>query len=197
MPDDSTKQLQSLVDRIRRGDATARRALLDAAAGRLRRLTAHIFSGSFPALARRHEVDSIVHETWLRLARAMDTVEPESVEHFFRLAAQKVRQVLLDLIERAGKDRSHVPFGSDDRSADPFTPGGRTYDPARLAVWTEFHQKAAALPDDEKAVFEMHYYLDLPQAEIADLLGVHPRKVSRLWVSATDKLAGSAAGSDD
>jgi DNA-directed RNA polymerase specialized sigma24 family protein len=36
----------------------------------------------------------------------------------------------------------------------------------------------------------MHYYLGLPQAEIADLLGLHPRKVSYLWVAATEKLAG-------
>ena len=34
----------------------------------------------------------------------------------------------------------------------------------------------------------MHYYLDLPQAEIARVLELHPRKVSYLWVAATEKL---------
>jgi hypothetical protein len=36
----------------------------------------------------------------------------------------------------------------------------------------------------------MHYYLGLPQAEIARLLNLHPRKVSYLWIAATEELAG-------
>jgi len=34
----------------------------------------------------------------------------------------------------------------------------------------------------------MHYYLELPQAEIARMLDLHPRKVSYPWVAATEKL---------
>ncbi|QEL19612.1 ECF-type sigma factor [Limnoglobus roseus] len=113
MSNESTQHLQSIVNRVRRGDPAARRDLLDAACGRLRRLTAHILSASFPALAGRHEVDSVVHETWLRLAKAMESVEPESVEHFFRLAAQKVRHVLLDLVERGRRGHSHDALGLD------------------------------------------------------------------------------------
>lgn len=191
MSGDTLHRLQSIVGRVRAGDPDARRALLDAACDRLRRLAAHVLAGSFPAVARRHDVDSVVGETWLRLARALETVEPESVEHFFRLAAQKVRQVLLDLVERDRRGGGVAALGS--ASVD----GGRTHDPARLSVWTEFHQRAAALPDDERAVFEMHYYLDLPQAEVAAALGLHPRKVSRLWVAAADKLAVVLVGPDD
>ncbi|QEL19611.1 sigma factor-like helix-turn-helix DNA-binding protein [Limnoglobus roseus] len=62
-------------------------------------------------------------------------------------------------------------------------------------MWTEFHRRVAELPDDERSVFEMHYYLDLPQAEIAAALALHPRKVSRLWLAATDKLSDCLAGS--
>ncbi len=194
MRGDSTQEFQSLAARLRRGDPAARRELLDRSCGRLQRLAAHILSGSFPGAARRHDVDSIVHDTWLRLAQALESVQPESVEHFFRLAAQKVRHVLLDLVERERRGRGHEMIGFSG-SLGELAPGGQTHDPARLAVWTEFHAKAAALPDDERAVFEMHYYLDLPQAEIADLLGLHPRRVSRLWIAATDKLADGVADS--
>ena len=55
-------------------------------------------------------------------------------------------------------------------------------------MWTEFHEKVATLSEQERAVFEMHYYLELPQAEIARMLDLHPRKVSYLWVAATEKL---------
>jgi RNA polymerase sigma factor (sigma-70 family) len=188
MAGDSTQSLRPLVERMRQGDATARRDLLDRACGRLHRLAGHILAGSFPAVARRHELDSVVHETWLRLAQALDSVKPESVEHFFRLAAQKVRHVLLDLVDRERRGLGHEAVGLSGSQPD-LALGGRTHDPAKLAVWTEFHAKAATLPDDERAVFEMHYYLDLPQAEIASLLDLHPRKVSRLWIAATDKLA--------
>jgi DNA-directed RNA polymerase specialized sigma24 family protein len=65
---------------------------------------------------------------------------------------------------------------------------GTTYDPARLALWTEFHEQVAMLSEQERAVFEMHYYLELPQVEIAQVLELHPRKVSYLWIAATEKL---------
>jgi hypothetical protein len=51
---------------------------------------------------------------------------------------------------------------------------GTTYDPARLALWTELHEKVATLNDQERTVFEMHFYLELPQAEIARVLELHP-----------------------
>jgi RNA polymerase sigma factor (sigma-70 family) len=193
MPGDTTHLLHDLVDRIRRDDPAARRALLDAAYGRLRRLAAHILSGSFRDIAVRHDLDSVVNDAWLRLATAVESARPESVEHFFRLAAQKVRHVLLDLVERKGRD--HDSLRSSDGSG-PGAVGGRTLDPSRLAEWTEFHRRAAALPDDERAVFEMHYYLGLPQSEVATALDLHPKKVSRLWLAATDKLADCMAGSE-
>lgn len=188
MSDNTIAQLHDLIEGIRRKDPGARHALLERACGRLRRLAAHILSGSFADLSRRHELDSVVHETWLRLAQALETTEPVSVEHFFRLAAQKVRHVLLDMVERHRRGLSREALGLSDSRAGP-APGGLTHDPERLARWTEFHEQVASLPDDERAVFEMHYYLELPQAEIAQLLGLHPRKVSRLWISSTDKLA--------
>jgi DNA-directed RNA polymerase specialized sigma24 family protein len=45
------------------------------------------------------------------------------------------------------------------------------------------------LDEAERSVFEMHYYLGLPQAEVAKLLKLHPRKVSYLWIAATERLA--------
>jgi RNA polymerase sigma factor (sigma-70 family) len=68
-------------------------------------------------------------------------------------------------------------------------PLNQTYDPARLAEWTEFHERVDHLPAAEREVFELHYYLGLTQAEVAKLLDLSPRQVSYLWVAATDRLA--------
>jgi RNA polymerase sigma-70 factor (ECF subfamily) len=180
MSPDATVELQALLERLRQGDRQAGRDLLERAHQRLRKLAGRILSGSFPALRGGHDLDSVVDETWLRLARALEQVRPPTVADFFRLAAHKVRQVLLDLVDRERR-------GARERGEEE--PAGGTHDPARLAQWTELHERVAALPESERAVFEMHYYLGLPQSEIAQALGLHPRKVSYLWVAATDKLA--------
>jgi RNA polymerase sigma factor (sigma-70 family) len=190
MNEGSSVELQGLLDRLRQGDREARRLLLERACERLRRLAGRMLHGSFPELARRHEVDSVVHETWVRLLQALEKTEPPTVVDFFRLAAHKFRQVLLDMAqsERRRGQREVLGLSGVDSAGPAPSAAGTTYDPARLALWTEFHEKVATLSEPERAVFEMHYYLDLPQAEIARVLELHPRKVSYLWIAATEKL---------
>jgi RNA polymerase sigma factor (sigma-70 family) len=190
MDEDATVALQGLLDRLRAGDREARRLLLERAYERLRRLAGRILHGSFPEVARRHELDSVVDETWVRLLQAVEKTEPATVADFFRLAAHKFRQVLLDMARSERRRAQREILGLSAANGDGAAPlvSNTTHDPARLALWTEFHEKVATLAELERAVFEMHYYLDLPQAEIARVLELHPRKVSYLWIAATEKL---------
>src|SRR5215468_9983552 len=190
MAEDGSVELQGLLDLLRKGDREARRLLLERACERLRQLAGRMLHGSFSELARRHELDSVVHETWVRLLQALDKAEPPTVADFFRLAALKFRQVLLDMAqgERRRAQREVLGLSGTDSAAPAPSPASTTHDPARLGLWTEFHEKVATLSEPERAVFEMHYYLDLPQAEIARVLELHPRKVSYLWIAATEKL---------
>jgi RNA polymerase sigma factor (sigma-70 family) len=188
----ATVELQQLLDRLRSGDQRARREFLEQICGRMRRLAGKILTGSFPNLQRGHDVDSIVHETWLRLMQALEKADPPTVADFFRLAAHKIRQVLLDMAEhqrRYQRENETLHPGSESQ-ASRFEPGSQSLDGARLAVWTAFHNKVGTLAETERTIFEMHYYLGLPQAEIARTLNLHPRKVSYLWVAATEQLAG-------
>ena len=196
MDQDTTIQLQSLLDRLRQGDKAARREFLEQVCSRLRRLAATILFGSFPNLQTRHDVDSVVHETWLRLMQALDKADPPTVADFFRLAAHKIRQVLLDMADRQRRIDQRETFLSrgDSQFSGRGDVANQTYDGARLAQWTEFHNQVGRLEEPERTVFEMHYYLGLPQAEIARTLELHPRKVSYLWISATEKLAGTLGG---
>ena len=190
MAGDDSVELQGLLDRLRQGDREARRLFLERACERLRRLAGRMLHGSFPELARRHELDSVVHETWMRLLQALDKSEPPTVADFFRLAALKFRQVLLDMAqgERRRAQREVLGLSGADGAGPARAAADTTHDPARLAWWTELHEKVATLGEQERAVFEMHYYLELPQAEIARVLQLHPRKVSYLWIAATEKL---------
>ena len=190
MVEDSSLELQGLLDRLRDGDREARRLLLERACERLRRLAGRMLHGSFPELARRHEVDSVVHETWVRLLQALERTEPPTVADFFRLAAFKFRQVLLDMAQSDHRRAQREVLGLSGADSEGPAPSAAstTHDPARLALWTEFHEKVPTLSEQERRVFEMHYYLDVPQAVIARVLELHPRKVSYLWIAATEKL---------
>src|SRR5579883_3049736 len=100
MTGDTSTELQTLLDRLSRGDESARGELLARAYQRLRRIAAAMFHRDFSGLRNRHDLESVVDETWARLMRALETARPPTVEDFLRLVAHKVRQVLLDMAER-------------------------------------------------------------------------------------------------
>jgi RNA polymerase sigma factor (sigma-70 family) len=191
--DETTNDLQLLIDRLRGGDEGARRELLQRAHDRLLRIAATVFRQDFPALHGRHDLESVVSEVWIRLAGALEKTGPETVEGFFGLVFLKVRQVLLDMAQRqrrtdARRGRGMRGPGDSDGPAD-LDPSDTTYDPGQLAVLTEFHEQIEKLPEDQRRIFEMHYYGGFSQAEIAQVLGIHRKQVSRLWLAATGRLA--------
>src|SRR6516164_10950906 len=122
MNEGSSVELQGLLDRLRKGDREARRLLLERACDRLRRLAGRMLHGSFPELARRHEVDSVVHETWMRLLQALEKTEPPTVADFFRLAAHKFRQVLLDMAQSDQRRAQREVIGLSGTYSDGPTP---------------------------------------------------------------------------
>ena len=195
MSDDSCVELQQLLDRFSEGGAIARRDFLERAVGRLRLLAAKVLGRSFPALKGFHDIDSVVNETWMRLLRALETTQPQTVQEFLGLAAHKIRQVLLDMVERSQRIGTEHSLSLGDSSAG-FDPSQVTFDPVQLMIWGEFHQRVAMLDGAERQVFEMHYYLEIPQTQIAVLLKLPRRQVSRLWVKATDRLTDGLAIDD-
>ena len=158
-----------------------------------------MFHRDFPGLRDRHDVESVVDESWARLMRALETVRPPTVEDFLRLVAHKVRQVLLDMADRQKQRDDRVRAAPAGQREQPGRdePADDSLEPGRLALLTEFHRQVENLPGDQRTVFDLHYYTDLPQAEIARLLGMHPRKVSYLWVAATERLAEWLEGLDE
>jgi RNA polymerase sigma factor (sigma-70 family) len=196
---DTTADVRDLIERLRRGDASAREALLDRVYHRLRRIAAATFRKEFPRLHARHDLSSIVDEAWMRLKQALQHTQPESAEAFYSLMFLKVRQVLVDIARKqtrhdarehqAAAGQSQESGGAALRDA-----ADTTHDPARLALWTEIQEEIARLPDRQRLVFDFHYFAELPQAEIARLLDLHPKQVSRLWLAATEHLAQKLDG---
>ncbi len=201
MNGDTTADLQNLVERLRDGDSSARRALVDRVYHRLRQIAAGMFRKDFGRLRGRHDVDSVAHESWVQLMKALETTQPATVEAFYKLVFRKVRHVLLDMARRDGRhdarrqDQPSDPAGSDSAVASDL--GDTTYEPSRLAFWTEIHREIGRLPADQRVVFRFHYFADLPQSEVARLLDLQPKKVSRLWIAATARLAERLDGLEE
>jgi RNA polymerase sigma factor (sigma-70 family) len=193
MSGNTTAEVGDLIERLRQGDDSARRALLERVYHRLCRIAAATLRVEFPRLGDRHELNSVIDEAWMRLLDALKKTKPESADEFYSLIFRKVRHVLLDLARKHTREDArfrHAPNGTDQSTSVPhFEVDDTTNDPAQLAFWTEFHNEVANLPDGERIVFDFHYYAELPQAEIAQLLSLHPKQVSRLWLSATETLA--------
>jgi RNA polymerase sigma-70 factor (ECF subfamily) len=178
------------IERLRAGDESARSEMLNHAADRLRRLARKMLR-DYPAVSRWEETDDVVQNASLRLWRALEQVTPESARHFFNFAALEIRRELIELARSysgpLGDGANLASVGQRDSSGSsrqPLDGAQSTYEPVRLAAWSEFHEQVGKLPDDEREVFDLLWYQELTQTEAAALLGVSERTVKRRWQSA-------------
>jgi RNA polymerase sigma-70 factor (ECF subfamily) len=194
MADDSTTQLQRVLDRLAAGDVSARNELIGRAYDRLLRLARRMLR-NFPRLRPFEDTGDVLHDSLPRLTRALEAVPPGSVAEFFRLAGRQMRWELLDLVqshhdEQALAGRQAAPPQGDSSASTPPTadPPDSTDNPPILASWTEFHEAVAALPEKEREVFDLLYYHELTQTEAAAVLQVAEITVRRRWLAARRQL---------
>jgi len=135
-------------------------------------------------LRRRHRqtlcTTELVHEAWLRIEGRR--LSAESRTHFFNIAAQAMRQVMIDRArarqtEKRGED---MPMMSLDLAED-VTDGEEPFDVLAL------DQVMAALSEidpDLAELAQLYLFGGLSSAEIAQLRGVSERTVYRDWRTA-------------
>jgi len=201
-PGTTTLHLQACLDRLRGGDAAARDELLRHSQERLRRLAAQMLT-RMPAVRRWEDTDDVLQRLLLRMNQLLGRVEVVSVRDYLCLAATNLRRVLIDLIRhyqgphglganyatpppglRDGADRNAPEAVADDSADNTLSPDD----------WSAFHEKAAALPDDERAVFDLRWYHELKPEEAADVLDISLSTCNRRWLSARLILAAAVRG---
>jgi RNA polymerase sigma factor (sigma-70 family) len=142
-------------------------------------------------LDRGHSAASAVHEAWARLLTSplprLD--DPKAlcclVVHLVRFAicdmAKKQREA--DRRYRLRSDQPDSEAGSGLPPADKVEDGIAS-DQQSLSMWSEFHERVAALPEDEQEVFRLGYYAGLSREAIARQLGITVHRVNVLWFKA-------------
>jgi len=168
------------------------------ASDRMRHMARRMLRG-FPQVRRWEDTDDVAQGAALRLHRALAQLGDVDGRHFACLCAVQVRRELLDLARKYGNPRGswrhcdtavlRAATGDIDRIATAVAPP-----PAGLAAWTRFHELVATLPDGEREVFELSWYLGSGQREIARLLECSSRTVRRSWETARRRLVDGLAG---
>jgi RNA polymerase sigma-70 factor (ECF subfamily) len=158
----------------------------------------------FDRVGRWEQTEDVLQNASLRLYEALGQVELTDVRHFYRLAALQIRRELIDLARHyqgpLGMGANHATARAhhpDQSAAAPlFDRAEFSADPQQIQQWGDFHLQVERLPDREREVFELLWYHELPQDEVAELLGLSTRQVKRIWRTAKLKLHDSLADRD-
>lgn len=165
------------------GDRDAVDRLLTVVYDELRGIAEARMSGLAPGQTLRPT--DLVHEAYIKLVAVSDRTW-ENRRHFINAAGTAMRSILVDrarsrLTQKRGGDREREPL-HDDAAAF-------TRDPVEVLAMNEAIE--AFEREDERAaqVVSLRVFLGMPEAEIADVLGVTDRTVQRDWKYAKAWLA--------
>ncbi len=176
MPDSS--DVTQLLRAHAQGDRQALDALLPRIYDELRRIAHGRLRGERPGHTL-HTTD-LVHEAYLKLVR-LDRMDWQSRAHFFAIASQAMRNILVDYAvrqkaQKRGGDQHRVPLEDADLGLE-----------APLDDLVALNQALDQLGDlDERQarVVECRFFGGLTIDETAEALGISPATVSRDWAMA-------------
>ena len=172
---DTPDELTALLQAWSAGDRSAEAKLLPLVYAQLRRQA----EGQLRRERKNHTLrpTAVVNELYIRLA-GQHRAAWANREHFFAVAAQLMRRVLVDHAREHGARKR---AGGWQRVAlDEGIPGEQPRDADLLALDTALDE-LAALDLRRARLVELRYFGGLTLEETADALGISPATVSREW----------------
>lgn len=170
---DDVTPITQLLQQWRDGDAAALDTLTPLVYGELRRV-----AGAYLRRERAGhglQPTELVHEAFVRLIR-QDTPDYQNRAHFLAIAAEHMRQILIDharrrLRRKRGAGAVAVTLNPNDFPIDPTPIDVLDLDAALVTLASFDHRKSRIL--------EMHFFGGLSYDEIATVLGIHVNTVAR------------------
>ena len=178
MPGSSSSQVTELLVRWRGGDREALDSLLPIVYDELRRIARHYLQGERPG----HTLQStaLVNEAYVRMV-AQDFPQWQNRAHFFAVAAQLMRQILVDHARshRASKRGGNVFKVALDEAAEQ--PLATDVD---IVALDDALKNLAEMDPQQSKVVELKFFAGLSIDDTAEVLGISPSTVKRDWITA-------------
>ena len=159
------------------GSPAARDELMPLVYEELRRLAHRHMRGERPG--HTLQTSALVHEAFMRLVDQRN-VHWQSRAHFFAIAAQMMRRVLVDY----ARNRGYAKRGGNARQIslnETIVSEGRT---AEVVALDDALQGLAKLDQRKSQIVELRFFGGLSIEETAEVLGVSPGTVMRDWTLA-------------
>lgn len=184
MQNPAREEVTALLGQLADGDGAAASRLIPIVYDELRRL-----AGGYMRRERREHTlqpTALVHEAYLKLIEQR-AVDWQGRAHFFAIAAQTMRRILVDharghLRDKRGGGMIPVPL----EEALVFSPE-QSSELVRLDASLE---RLAKLDPRQSRIVELRFFGGLTVEQTAELLGISPKTVKRDWSMAKAWLHG-------
>lgn len=159
------------------GEETGGGALIEAVYSELRRLARTYLARERPG----HSLPptALVHEAYLKLVDQR-RVRWQNRAHFFAIAAQQMRRILVDHARAHGAAKRGadvtIPLSGIDQGTEPRPPD--------LVALDEALDGLAQIDPRQSQLVELRFFAGLTVEECAELLGIAPITVKRDWALA-------------
>jgi RNA polymerase sigma factor (TIGR02999 family) len=168
--------LTRALDNIQHGNAMAAQELLPVVYGELRKLAAHKMAQEVPG--HTLQPTALVHEAWLRLVTLDQLARFENRAHFFGVAAEAMRRILVESarrkkrlkhggqLERVDVDAVELPLPMADDE---------------LLALDEALNRLAHVDAQAAEVVKLCFFVGLTQEQAAKELGISLATAERRW----------------
>ena len=168
-------EVTRILDRVQHGDPKASEELLPLVYQELRRLAASKMAQQPPD--QTLQATALVHEAWLKLTGNSPSTWRDR-QHFFRAAAEAMRQILVDRARRRlrlrhGQNAERVDVDEIEIAA-----------PAKEEILLQLNDALAELQaasPEQAEVVKLRFFVGLSEPEIAEILRISERSVQRQW----------------
>ncbi len=178
MPPGTSYPVTELLTRWSSGDTSAREALVPLVYNELRRIARRCLSGQ--RSGHTLQPTALVHEAYLRLVR-YDSIDWRDRAHFFALAAQIMRQILVDHARKhtaAKRGGNAVTVVVDEASA---VAKQTSLD---LLALDDALKQLASLDPRQSQIVELRFFGGLSIEETAEAVNISPATIKREWATA-------------
>ena len=175
MSSSEPSDITQLLHRLKAGDRSGVDRLFSAVYQELRNMAASCFKRE--AKGNTLQPTALVHEAYMKLVD-QKAVDWQGQTHFFAVAAQAMRRILVDHARKRGAAKrggGHQRLQLDVQLAPDFPPNEDI-----LAV-DEALSKLAQLDPRQAQLVELRFFGGLSVAEAADVLGISKRTAEREW----------------